>query len=320
MNDGGEIVGMVDVLKLTYATLDQINSMSTGENEGPAWNKFWLSLDNEDTESAISASERGGRLAHTADARSLMSPEHMRPELIERVDSVMPGESASHHGDDDDSISAVAPVPVIPTLEDAPFAFKFKAPSGRVHRIQVIPSSGMEALVTDVSAKLGAEVDSVGGEPSVAEGRLGKTGFALSYLDNEGDTVSITTNHDLIEAITLARQNRRDKVDLFVHDPEQAPIPATLDPPPGPLPPPTPADSVVISRKGRRAVEEEETEESEEEEVSKMSKKKKQVAAPAIAEAKTVGGVPEGVLLPAAIAGLAIVIVGVFAFGRSTAK
>ena len=26
MNDGGEIVGMVDVLKLTYATLEQVSS------------------------------------------------------------------------------------------------------------------------------------------------------------------------------------------------------------------------------------------------------------------------------------------------------
>ena len=40
MNESGEIVGMVDVLKLTYATLEQINSMSTGDSEGPAWNKF----------------------------------------------------------------------------------------------------------------------------------------------------------------------------------------------------------------------------------------------------------------------------------------
>ena len=53
MNDGGEIVGMVDVLKLTYATLEQINSMSTGDGEGPAWSKFWLSMDAE-TESMIS--------------------------------------------------------------------------------------------------------------------------------------------------------------------------------------------------------------------------------------------------------------------------
>jgi hypothetical protein len=29
MSDAGEIVGMVDVLKLTYATLDQVSSFDT---------------------------------------------------------------------------------------------------------------------------------------------------------------------------------------------------------------------------------------------------------------------------------------------------
>lgn len=317
MNDSGEIVGMVDVLKLTYATLDQINSMSSGEGEGPAWNKFWLALDN-DSESAVSGGGESSRMPRSVDARSLMSPDMGRPD-IDRVDSVMPGESASHHGGDDDEESVAAPLPVVPNMEDSPFAFKFKAPSGRVHRIQVIPSAGMEQLVIDVVAKLGGDIDAVGGEPSVEDGKLGKTGFALSYLDNEGDTVSITTNHDLIEAITLARQNRRDKVDLFVHDPEQPPLPATLDPHPGPLPPPTPADSVVVSRKARKHVDEDEEEDEEEEEEEaevRPSRKKaatKQAAPVAVAASNDL-------LLPAAIAGLAIVIVGVFAFGRSTAR
>jgi len=318
MNDSGEIVGMVDVLKLTYATLDQINSMSSGEGEGPAWNKFWLSLDN-DSASEVSAGE-SSRMPRTPDTRSLMSPEMSRPDM-DRVDSVMPGESASHHGDEDDEESTLA-IPNAPSMEDLPFAFKFKAPSGRVHRIQVIPSSGMESLVRDVVAKLGADIDSVGGEPEVSsEGNLGKTGFALSYLDNEGDTVSITTNHDLIEAITLARHNRQDKVDLFVHDPEQPPLSDTLTPHPGlgPLPPPTPVDSVLMSRKGRRTVEEEDSEEeSEEEAEARVSKKKTAKVQPVAATA--VGGIPNEMLLPGAIAVLAVVIVGVFAFGRSTAK
>ena len=180
----------------------------------------------------------------------------------------------------------------------------------------------MESLVRDVVAKLGADIDSVGGEPEVSsEGNLGKTGFALSYLDNEGDTVSITTNHDLIEAITLARHNRQDKVDLFVHDPEQPPLSDTLTPHPGlgPLPPPTPVDSVLMSRKGRRTVEEEDSEEEEEEEAeARVSKKKTAKVQPVAAPA--VGGIPNEMLLPGAIAVLAVVIVGVFAFGRSTAK
>jgi hypothetical protein len=68
MNEAGEIVGMVDVLKLTYATLEQINTMSTGDSEGPAWNKFWMSLE-DGTESVMSGD---GSHHHTA-GRSLRS-------------------------------------------------------------------------------------------------------------------------------------------------------------------------------------------------------------------------------------------------------
>lgn len=37
MNEGGEIVGMVDVLKLTYATLEQVCLLVTGLMQ-----TFWL--------------------------------------------------------------------------------------------------------------------------------------------------------------------------------------------------------------------------------------------------------------------------------------
>lgn len=307
---------MVDVLKLTYATLDQINSMSTGDGEGPAWNKFWLSLDAEESESMVSG--EGSRAPRTIESRSLMSPDTTRSEMDR--DNVMPSDSASHHGDGDESPEKSA-VAGAPSMEDIPFAFKFKAPSGRMHRLQVVASAGMEDLVANVTAKLGSDITAVGGEPSVEGGKLGKTGFALSYLDNEGDTVSITTNHDLIEAISLARQNRRDKVDLFVHDPDQAPLPATLDPHPGPGPigPPTPAESVVKGLKHR--VEEQEADSSEEEQVvqssksSKSSKQQKQHQPQQI-----VSGVPNEILLPGAVAALAVVVVAVFALGRSTAK
>ncbi|ODV85052.1 hypothetical protein CANARDRAFT_28773, partial [[Candida] arabinofermentans NRRL YB-2248] len=66
-NESNEIIGIVDVLKLTYHTLSQIQSMqminggseseagsNNEEKEGPAWNKFWTSMDNE-TESLHSS-------------------------------------------------------------------------------------------------------------------------------------------------------------------------------------------------------------------------------------------------------------------------
>src|SRR6266536_4656467 len=132
--------------------------MGTGESEGPAWNKFWLSMDNE-SESMVS--EGGSHRPHTPGHRSgMMSPDPTRP-LVERGDSVMPNESASHHGDD---YHSEVQEPPSATLEDAPFPFKFKAPSGRVHRLQVVASAGMEELIMNVSAKLGSEIESVGGE------------------------------------------------------------------------------------------------------------------------------------------------------------
>lgn len=304
MNEPGEIVGMVDVLKLTYATLEQINTMSTGDGEGPAWGKFWLSLDN-DSESMMSG--EGSHRPHTPGHRSLMSPElHNRPP-VERVDSVQPHESASHNGDDSRSDS---PEPPSATLEDTPFPFKFKAPSGRVHRLQVVASAGMEDLVANVTAKLGGEVDAVGGEASVEAGKLAASGFALSYLDNEGDTVSITTDQDLLDAIKLSRQNRREKVDLFVHDPEKPPMSATLDPHPAVTKALTPPSSTMRTR--RRLMDED-----EDEMITPVKKERKPMVQPKQAE-QLLAGVPNEMLLPGAIVTLAVVILGVFSLSRSS--
>ncbi|CAK7564136.1 MAG: hypothetical protein SEPTF4163_002020 [Sporothrix epigloea] len=225
MNDSGEIVGMVDVLKLTYATLEQINTMSSGDSEGPAWNKFWLSLDHE-TESMVSGD---GSHHHThMNSSRMMSPELTRDSTGNlfhgRVDSVAPGDSASHAGAESPPHSALAPItPELPPSE-IPFPFKFKAPSGRVHRLQVTAAQGVAVFVENVASKLGAEADTIGGVPSVADGKIVGAGFAISYLDDEGDSVSITADQDLVEAILLARQGRLDKVDLFVHDPAKQPV------------------------------------------------------------------------------------------------
>ena len=285
-------------------TVNQINTMSAGDSEGPAWGKFWLSLDNE-SESMVSGegdSHRGYASAH----RSAISPDISRP-LVERVDSVQPHESASHNGDES---PADEPELSSSNLEDVPFPFKFKAPSGRVHRLQVIASAGMADLIGNVTAKLGGEVDAVGGEPFVENGKIGKSGYALSYLDNEGDTVSITTDQDLLDAISLARKTHRDKVDLFVHDPEKPPMTATVDPRPAIGKPLTPPLSDVKSR--RRLDHDEDDMETpvRKEKISAISQPKQQE--------QLVGGVPNDLLLPGAIVTLAVVIIGVFAFSRSS--
>ena len=286
----------------------KINNISTTDSEGPAWNKFWLSLDNE-TESMMSG-EGGSRVPGTPDHRSMMSHEH-RPGLMDRGDSVLPNESASHHGESPPQ-SAVASVPPA-ALEELPFPFKFKAPSGRVHRLQVVASAGIEELISNVASKLGAEVESIGGTPSFEDGKISKAGFALSYLDNEGDTVSITTNDDLIEAISLSRVAHREKVDLFVHDPEKPPLFAEVNPQPALPKPMTPPESVLRERKQYF------DEEEEEEEAQPRSKSRAQPI-PLAQQPEIIAGVPNDLLLPGAIGVLAVVIVGVFVLGRASSR
>ncbi|EEH08877.1 CBS and PB1 domain-containing protein [Histoplasma capsulatum var. duboisii H88] len=298
MNEAGEIVGMVDVLKLTYATLEQVNSMSTNENEGPAWNKFWLSMDNE-SDSMVSGSH--SHHPHTP-LRSVMSPDISRSHG-DRENSVLPNESASHNGDEAAS-DVLDPRPV--HHEDTSFPFKFKAPSGRVHRLHITPSAGVEDLVSQVSLKLGAEVEAVGGNAIVEDGKMSHTGYALSYLDSEGDTVSITTDQDLWDAISLARRAKRDKVDLFVHDPEKQPI----------ITAPEPQVPVTKSANLQESVPGSATGEDDEQNHVEREKNQTLFRSPP-AEQQLINGVPNELILPGAIVTLAVAIVGVFILGRS---
>ena len=315
MNDSGEIVGMVDVLKLTYATLEQVNQMNTGDSsEGPAWNKFWLSLDNE-TESMVSGEgshHQGGTMA----SRSMVSPDMTRERI---TSSVAPEDSASHVGGGSPSHSFLAHH-AEQAPGDIPFTFKFKAPSGRVHRLQVVASHGIEELVASVATKLGAEVESIGGIPEVEDGTLGGDGgFAMSFLDDEGDTVSITTDQDLLEAILLARHHRRDKVDLFVHHPDKA---ATAAAPVLPTPPESSAASGIRRRRTAPVDEDEDEDDSDEEDdVATVRRRKRSSASIAAAEPEQlIPGVPNDLLLPGAIVTLAVVIVSVFALGRASSR
>ncbi|EPE05177.1 mitochondrial ribosomal protein subunit s4 [Ophiostoma piceae UAMH 11346] len=348
MNDGGEIVGMVDVLKLTYATLEQINTMSSGDSEGPAWNKFWLSLDHE-TESMMSG--EGGSHSHNhghhgAGSR-IMSPELTRDShgnnFHSRVDSVAPNDSASHVGMDSPPRSALGfgsghnGTPLSPDINPAevPFPFKFKAPSGRVHRLQVTAAQGIAIFVENVASKLGAaEYETIGGIPAVVEGKIvtAGTGFAISYLDDEGDSVSITADQDLLEAILLARQGHRDKVDLFVHDPAK--------PPAAPA-----ATEHTVRRRNRSAREDESDDDSEDSDdsdkraksrrsrrrhghghghsnsVSSVSKAFGAFAASNFGTGdgeSLIQGVSNDLLLPGAIVTLSVVILGVFTITRLT--
>ena len=227
---------------------------------------------------------------------------------------MLPHESASHRGDESPE---EAPERLPMTPDDAPFPFKFKAPSGRVHRLQVSPAAGMTELIASVTSKLGSEIDVVGGAASFDDnGKTSTTSYALSYLDNEGDTVSITTNQDLLDAILMAKRGQRDKVDLFVHDPDKPPMTATVDPRPALAKPMTPPESEIRSRRAQAA----DDGDDEEETPVKREPRHNRITTQERQSDQVIAGVPNDLLLPGAVVVLAVVIAGVFAFSRASSR
>lgn len=191
---------------------------------------------------------------------------------------------------------------------DPSFPFKFKAPSGRVHRLHVDPTAGIAELVRNVSAKLGAEVDAIGGQAVVDDGKLSNTGFAMSYVDSESDTVSITADQDLVDAISIARKANRDKVDLFVHSPDSTPVIPKEPEPVAAAKAVSPPESVTVAA---------EEDNAHREEFTTNSKPAAQPLVQPSTDQQLINGIPNELILPGAIVTLAAVIVGVFVLSRA---
>ncbi|OWB78251.1 hypothetical protein B5S32_g2439 [[Candida] boidinii] len=294
-----EIIGIVEVLKLTHCTLTQLKSMqsfnqsgsngnnttsngktheggsrpnssvsfsNTGNNnqipnetEGPIWNKFWTSFDN-DTESLHSITSSPNDVTQSEFAQFSIN------NGINNNDLVKPSDSISHNGIDRSSVGKLEPV--IEIDFDESFFFKFKSPAGRSHRISCKPSDGIESLRSLIDSKLTkqdrliiqkskrsssaessysqdniTETESLATlKPSNSHVTIGtSTGgntvtdeteeIAISYIDDEGDLVAITIDQDLKDCVYFAKQLLKDKVDLYIHHPDQTPdidIPASL--------------------------------------------------------------------------------------------
>ncbi|KAJ9084942.1 hypothetical protein DSO57_1018974 [Entomophthora muscae] len=178
-----QVIGMVDVLKLTYAVLEQINTMQTqeGEGSGPIWNKFWGTTLCDDNESFLSE-------AHS---------QQMAPTT---GSDVFPHESVSAV---DEDISA----PTNATTENLnTFVFKFKSPSGKVYRLQSAVDD-FYMLRDNIFSKM--QEEAVG---------LDLKACLLFYTDDENDQVFIQNDEDLIEGVNLMRQIGQPRLLLGVEE------------------------------------------------------------------------------------------------------
>lgn len=320
MGDNSEIVGIVDVLTLTYATLEQINSMSSSDSEGPAWNKFWSSIDT-DHESVHSDNSYSNARSETGSYRGgqdgvLSPPDVSKSELAEfNVDAgfeLGPNDSISHAGQDDGEPETGTQI----TELDAPFPFKFKSPNGRVHRISASPADGLLNLRNEISYKLNPEeMKLLGGIGEVdAEGNVISLGFGISYVDDEGDVIAITSDRDLIDAINISKALGNNKADIYIHHPDDH---VNIQPPTASVVASTVATNVT-QRKGDAPSRQEAPDYSHDEDDEPVRSRRRRQPKNIGHKDSFIPGLPNELILPAAIAGLAASILVVFTLSRSS--
>ncbi|KAG6832223.1 hypothetical protein H0H92_004188 [Tricholoma furcatifolium] len=314
VEEDGHLVAIVDVLTLTYATLEQMNAVSGDgaipeADGGPMWGRFFDSIGHDDGESVVSGSHHG-----PSDIRSFHSLHHMDQVQQSPFSEVHPNDSASVV--DDDPVSALegyprhpgaasaaaAPLPV----DDGTYVFKFRTPSGRTHRFQA-RHDDIEHLREIVAGKLATDPFFTEYQPpSESDTRPDPIDFHLSYTDADGDSVLITSDNDVSDAVRVARKAGADRVVLIVQG-GKGWAEAGADR--------SEAKAAEASAAARQEVKEVEKVEA----LAPEPPVHTQPPTPAPMQ-EEVFGIPKDLLLPASIGALAVVIIGVFTISRLTAN
>lgn len=296
---------------------DNLNNDNEG---GPMWGRFFDSIGHDEEGSAVSGSYRQHTDLHSFpsgnDLRSPHSEVHPNDSasVVDEHDEHISAISGFHGGPKIGAHSSAAPVPV--PVDDGTYVFKFRTPSGRTHRFQS-RHDNIEHLREIVAGKLANDPfftdmkDSTGDLPNPND-------FVLSYTDADGDTVLMTSDHDVTDAVKIARGAGTDRVVLFVQGGrgwEEAGAGKSE------------AKAAEVSAAALK--EEKEVEKAEAAAVAAASPSVDTATPlPAVFESKAapsspskhdhdeVFGIPKDLLLPASIGVLAVVIIGVFTISR----
>lgn len=212
---------------------------------------------------------------------------------------LFPGDSASLVGD-----SSVGPLgggykgAKEEVVDDGTYLFKFVAPGGTTHRFQARYDE-YQFIIDIVAGKLSSDPFFNAKVEEEGEEKPDPKDFGLCYYDDDGDLVMMTADRDIVDAVTVAKKQGKDRVVLHlrggkgweVKKPQVEPVPVVVTPPPAPSP--VVKEEVVEKRSKRKEVEKEEL---------------------------VFGFLTKDQLLPASVAFLAVAIVGVFAVSKATAR
>jgi hypothetical protein len=311
----------------------------TDNSGGPMWGKFFETLNaaqDDDTASIVSASER----PDTPSRERPLSGMHQRglSSMTSPISELKPDDSASVIESDSGARRAGAESSVAPSLpvDDGTYVFKFRTPSGRTHRFQARHDS-YELLRDIVAGKLSADPffaptpadQDESASSSAATALPDAEKFSLSYTDDEGDSVTMTADSDVSDAVRIARGQKSDRVVLLVDggkawedharklggegaveklktvEHSTAPVPGEVDPAKQAQESQDVAHEATYGKEGAVHASH-----------NPMPAAPKSVREQGQGEA--VMGIPKDLVLPAAIGFLGVVILGVFVASRSS--
>lgn len=209
----GHIIGIAEVLKLTYAALSQIRRISDVEltshhfqkdspiapnnsaktTSGPAWNRFWNGLD---MACDISSLRSEGIFSGTPEISQNELNQFCAEGTTETADSVL--------------LTTGDCLSVTPRIKKdfgtSLQSFKFKTLNNdKIHRISLKPIEGIQKLQALINEKAGCNHD-----------------LEISYIDDENDLISLTHDQDLLDCVSVHKNMGLDKIDLLLHEPEKS--------------------------------------------------------------------------------------------------
>ncbi|KAI9268790.1 hypothetical protein BY458DRAFT_436778 [Sporodiniella umbellata] len=193
------IIGMVDVLKLTYVTLEQINSIQGNSEEGGVnVTRFWESFG-----TASDAIDNKSQLSETAQ-QYLAPPDFISPQASTSTKSLSDTYQNEHLSVTNTNVDHSILSSTLPTSNDS-FTFKYSLKGDKIHRTVSQPI--YKELLETIRLKLSNE-----------EIEDATEWLLLSYLDDENDEVSISCDQDVIDAISQAVRKEQSNVKLLVQD------------------------------------------------------------------------------------------------------
>jgi hypothetical protein len=267
------------------------------------WGRFFDSFAHaDDNESAISGSNM------PTDINSSNFPDPNRLGVGRSPHSeVHPNDSASvveehihHHG------SVLGGVPAAEPVDDGTYVFKCRTPSGRTHRFQA-RQDDVEILRDIIAGKLSVDpfFEIPEGAPADAP-HPDPLDFTMSYTDADGDTVEISADSDVTDAVRIARQAKEDRVILYIHGGKAWDLAGQKD------------AEKKAEESARAAQEETRIVEKIEAKVADTMSTPAHPHAHITKEDKLFGVLPRDMVLPASVGFLGVVIIAVFALSRSS--